>query len=68
MPAVLVEVNCRIGSLEKKKCRVLMSQLVNCRIGSLEMEGSDDDEYDDVNCRIGSLESIEYMDDGDLIC
>ncbi len=50
-------VNCRIGSLEKKRLIKRLTLLVNCRIGSLENFLPSMLENSQVNCRIGSLEN-----------
>ena len=49
-------VHCRIGSLEIKKARKLLSRLVHCRIGSLEKSEKQSYYIRAVHCRIGSLE------------
>ena len=50
------QVNCRIGSLEKKFCSGPRGVPVNCRIGSLEKVRRHLFGGKAVNCRIGSLE------------
>ena len=52
-----LEVNCRIGSLEKLFVIDFLGKGVNCRIGSLESIRRRTFAVGIVNCRIGSLEN-----------
>ena len=54
-----MQVNCRIGSLERHQCYRLRIRRVNCRIGSLEDFVEPDASRYVVNCRIGSLEKMD---------
>ena len=55
-PAICIDVNCRIGSLEIHVRYEQTGGRVNCRIGSLEMSAEQKEKVTAVNCRIGSLE------------
>ena len=59
IPADL-NVNCRIGSLEKEVKDKTIITAVNCRIGSLEIISLFLSKSISVNCRIGSLENTRY--------
>ena len=54
----LIQVICRIGSLEIKRGRWEEAARVICRIGSLETDMHDKDWSFQVICRIGSLETF----------
>ena len=55
MAALVISVNCRIGSLEIEISWKWDDVMVNCRIGSLEIVIHEENHVRPVNCRIGSL-------------
>lgn len=53
----LLQVDCRIGSLERWKAMQSSTTVVDCRIGSLEIMDTANRPLSTVDCRIGSLEN-----------
>ena len=53
----VIQVDCRIGSLEMTGQHKLLRRGVDCRIGSLEMSEVQNNPQENVDCRIGSLET-----------
>ena len=53
-----IDVNCRVGSLERTTSKYLNAFKVNCRVGSLEIGTNRIYVGVKVNCRVGSLEII----------
>jgi len=52
----MVNVHCRLGSLENQWWPVQYRQRVHCRLGSLEMNEIMLEKWHEVHCRLGSLE------------
>ena len=60
-------VNCRVGSLEKKVIPFRRYNIVNCRVGSLESMNAAGKYVGLVNCRVGSLENVRLAKGGELM-